>query len=462
MPASKNRSVRTEAQASPEQPSSLVRFRVLPALFGAFLGLSLLKFGNPPITEKWVNVPTNIYEFLLGYPWPISWAMGLLILLCVVGLFVANWKVFAPRWLLALPLIWLGWQLVSATQTVDAELTKATVKHFAACVACFYLGCFALSQTPRLGWFWLGLLLGFLLVVAIGWEQHFGGLEETRRYFFLYISPTIKEIPPGYYKKMTSNRIFSTLFYPNALAGVILLLLPPTLGLIQANSRYFTKQARIFLQSLVSVFSVSCLFWSGSKGGWLLFIVLGLVTLMQFPLGKRFKVIIATVVLAAGLAGFFWKYSSFFKKGATSVSARFDYWQAALHTAMRHPVFGTGPGTFFIPYMAIRRQESEPARLVHNDYLEQASDSGFVGFLSYGALMVCGLAWTYKKCRPNFNNQNREGERRWLPFGIWLGLLGWALQGLIEFGLYIPGGAWPAFALFGWVMQRREGEKDKD
>jgi O-antigen ligase len=183
---------------------------------------------------------------------------------------------------------------------------------------------------------------------------------------------------------------------------------------------------------------------------------------MQFPLGKRFKVIIATVVLAAGLGGFFWKYSSFFKKGATSVSARFDYWQAALHTAMRHPVFGTGPGTFFIPYMAIRRQESEPARLVHNDYLEQASDSGFVGFLSYGAFMVCGLAWTYKKCRPNFNNQNLEGERRWLLFGIWLGLLGWALQGLIEFGLYIPGGAWPAFALFGWVMQRREGEKDKD
>jgi O-antigen ligase len=459
MPSSKNRSVRTEAssqamvQGSPGQPSTLIRFKVFPGLFGAILGLSLLKFGNPPITEKWVNVPTNIYEFWLGYPWPINWALGLLILVSVMGLFVANWKVFAPRWLVGLPLIWFGWQMVSATQTVDAELTKATVKHFAACIVCFYLGCFALNQSPRLTWFWLGLIAGFVLVLAIGWEQHFGGLEETRRYFFLYIYPTMKEISPGYFKKMSSNRIFSTLFYPNALAGVILLLLPATLGLIQANRRYFTKQARIFLQSLVSVFALSCLYWSGSKGGWLLIMLLGIVTLLQFPFGKRFKLVIAAAVLAAGLGGFFWKYSTFFQKGATSVSARFDYWQAASHTAARHPVFGTGPGTFFIPYMEIKRPESEPARLVHNDYLEQASDSGVVGFLSYAAFIVTGLAWTFKKCRPSFNVPNSDAQQNWLLFGIWLGLVGWALQGFIEFGLYIPGEAWPAFALFGWLMQ---------
>ena len=83
--------------------------------------------------------------------------------------------------------------------------------------------------------------------------------------------------------------------------------------------------------------------------------------------------------LAGWAGGFFWRYSAFFQKGATSVGARFDYWQAALQTAKDKPLFGTGPGTFAIAYEKIKRPESEMARLVHNDYLEQASDSGVVG-----------------------------------------------------------------------------------
>jgi hypothetical protein len=47
---------------------------VFAGLFGAFLGLTLAKFGNPPIMEKWVSAPTQFYEFVFGYPWPIAWA----------------------------------------------------------------------------------------------------------------------------------------------------------------------------------------------------------------------------------------------------------------------------------------------------------------------------------------------------------------------------------------------------
>jgi hypothetical protein len=39
-----------------------------------------------------------------------------------------------------------------------------------------------------------------------------------------------------------------------------------------------------------------------------------------------------------------------------------------------------------------------------------------------------------------------------LRFSVWLGLMGWALQGLLEFGLYIPALAWPAFAFLGWLL----------
>jgi len=134
------------------------------------------------------------------------------------------------------------------------------------------------------------------------------------------------------------------------------------------------------------------------------------------------------------------------------VSARFDYWRAAVQTSRSHPLLGTGPGTFFIPYTAIKRPESEPARLVHNDYLEQASDSGLVGLLAYSALIVGGLVWTFKGTCHAETTSAGAGRKDWLRFSVWLGLLGWALQSLLEFGLYIPALAWPAFALLGWLV----------
>ena len=363
--------------------------RIFAVLFGAFLGLCLLKFGNPPITEKWVTAPEGFWEFLLGYPWPIAWAYGLLALVGVVGMAVAQRKSAAAWWLVALPLVWLAWQVLAGTHSVDPGLTKPTLKHFAACVVCFYFGYFCLSRVKRIGLFWVGLVCGLLMVVVAGWEQQFGGLKETRRYFFLYIYPQLKEVSPEYMKKMRSDRIFSTLFYPNTLAGGLLLLLPASLAALWQPRQLLTAAARCFLIGLVGVASLACLYWSGSKGGWLLMLMLGLMVLLRLRFNQRLKVALVTGVLLVGLAGFFLRHAGFFQKGATSVSARFDYWRAAVQTAKEKPLFGTGPGTFAIPYQKIKRPESEMARLAHNDYLEQASDSGLVGLLTY-ALFIAG------------------------------------------------------------------------
>lgn len=421
---------------------------VFAGLFGAFLGLCLLKFGNPPITEKYVTAPTDVYEFLLGFPWPMTWAYGLLVVVAVAGIAVKQWKSAAPWWLVVLPLAWLLWEFIAGTQSVDADLTGVTLKHFAACVLCFYLGYFSLSRGQRLWPFWLGLLGGFLLVLAAGWEQHFGGLAESRRYFFLYVYPHLNEVPPEYLKRVSSNRIFATLFYANSLAGAVLLLLPVALAALGRLRGFLTPAARGFLIAAVGVAGLACLYWSGSKGGWLLMLLLGLLGLLRAPFSRRIKIALVSVVLLAGLAGFFLKYAGFFQKGATSVSARFDYWRAAAQTVRARPVFGTGPGTFAIAYAKIKRPESEMARLVHNDYLEQASDSGVVGFLAYGLFIVCALARSY----PRSGKTAATGADDWLTFAVWLGVLGWSLQSMVEFGLYIPALAWPAFTLLGWLL----------
>jgi O-antigen ligase len=163
------------------------------------------------------------------------------------------------------------------------------------------------------------------------------------------------------------------------------------------------------------------------------------------------------------LAGFFWRYAAFFERGATSVSARLDYWRAAVQIVATHPLFGTGPGTFLIPYEKLKRPESETARLVHNDYLEQASDSGLPGAAIYTLFIGAALVRTFprrRKSEPRPGGSPAPGAdpakpaRDWLGYSVWLGVLGWSLQGLLEFGLYIPALAWTAFALLGWLLGR--------
>lgn len=453
------------AAAAKRKPRSDLWFE---AAFGAFLGLTLLKFGNPPIMEKWVTTPADIYQFVLGFPWPIAWAYGLLALLTLAGLFVGRWTVQMPRWLLFMPLVWFAWQLLAGTQSIDSRLTGPTLMHFAACVVCFYLGLFVLGRSERLTWFWPGLIAGFLMAMAVGWEQHFGGLAATRRYFELYrfyLFPN-GDVPPEYLKKMSSNRIFATFFYPNTLAGGVLLLLPPILAAVSQARKLFTAGARGFLIAVIGAGALACLYWSASKGGWLLMLFLGMLVLLQLEARPVVKILVVCGVMVVGLAGFWLRHAVFFEHGATSVSARFDYWRAALETSREHPLLGAGPATFSLSYARLKRPESEMTRLVHNDYLEQASDSGVPGFLAY-VLFIAGALWysaplRLQRAHPAGKSEAQKAKATvsttldWVYFAIWLGALGWALQQVAEFGLYIPALAWPAFALLGWLCAQTE------
>jgi O-antigen ligase len=419
-----------------------LRQNVFAIVFGAFLGLCLLKFGNPPIMEQWVTKPDGFLEFVISFPWPIQWAYGLLVVVAVAGVAAGRWDTSVPKWLVALPLLWFIWEFIAGTQSADWNLSKVTLMHFAICVVCFYLGLYSLSGVRRTGFFWTGIICGFLLVLVTGLGQHFGGLKETQAYFFTYIYPQMKVVPAEYLKKMKGERIFGTLFYPNTLAGAILLLLPPILAVLWGLRKRFTAGARGLLVAIVAAAALSCLYWSGSKGGWLLALLLGLIVLLRLKFRRVVKIGLIAGVLVLGLAGFFARHLGYFHRGATSATARFDYWRAAVQTTKEHPIVGTGPGTFFIAYERVRAKESEPTRLTHNDYLQQASDSGIPGFLLYTGFVVGSLVWIARK---------KDFLSDWQNFAIWLGVLGWALQSLMEFALYIPALSWSAFAFLGWM-----------
>ena len=234
-----------------------------------------------------------------------------------------------------------------------------------------------------------------------------------------------------------------TLVYPNALAQIILLLWPVSLALAFGATKNLKPFIRLAAIAMTLFLGGAAFFWTGSKLGWLVGIGLAGLVLLRLDWSKNLKLAAVALVLIVGLGIFAVRFHHYFAAGATSAGARFDYWRAAVQTTVAHPVFGTGPGTFQRPYAEIKSPDSEMARLAHNDFLEQFSDSGIFGGLTYAAWIFLALAIAGKKL---WRSQDH------FSFAIFVGLLGWFVQGLGEFGLFVPALAWTAFTLLGCLM----------
>jgi O-antigen ligase len=469
----------------PEKSISATEWYAL--VFGLFLGLAIWKFGNPAILDRVIVPPASWSDFWRD-AWPLEWGNRILLVLIVSGAALAvakmpHWP--AKRWLWILPLTWFGWQLVSATQSVDKHLTAVTLWQLGGCVACYFLGAVVIGN----GWKWLttGLMmaLAFCLVRAVNQriseyphEREF--LVESQNEGWTNVQPELflemkrdnvvinsngvdianplilqkyGEAPPTNSSKLsimrhrllsTKPRVSGTLVYPNALAGTVLLLWPIAIvGVLQVtrNLRGVTRWAAV---GLTAMLGGAAFFFSGSKTGWLIALGMGAFWLFRLNWPARLKWVTVAVLVAGGLMAFGLRFHSYFAKGATSVGARFDYWRVAAEVAIIHPGMGSGPGTFQRPYWNMKKPESEMARLVHNDYLEQFSDSGLVAGMSY--LLWVGLAlWTPGR------RIWKNGD--WMEFAILVGLLGWFVQGFMEFSLYVPALAWTAFTLLGCLVR---------
>jgi hypothetical protein len=441
---------------------------VFALVFGLFLGVALIKFGNPVILDSKIPPPVSWLEFRRD-SWPLHWAFGPLVILALAGVFLAfisrpRWT--GSKWLWILPLVWFGWQCVAATQTVDAELTRFTLWQFGGCLVCYLVGALLLRTKRSMNFLFVGLLAAFIfcLVRAVdqklfefprgrqslvegeqsGWTNFPPAVFQDMKRVGAIISTNGAEIiNPVYLAKYEKGRAYGTLVYPNALAGAVLLIFPAAIVLIWNGTRRLRGLIRAMARGLILFLGGAALLWSGSKSGWLIAILLGVLCFwrMPWPVGLKRGVLLALVII--GLVSFGIRFHSYFQKGATSVVARFDYWRAAGQITAQHPVVGSGPGTFQRPYADLKSPEAEMARLTHNDYLQQFSDSGLIGGISYVSWIVL---WIAVVGRQVFKKND-------LRFAIFLGVLGWLVQGMTEFGLYVPALAWTAFALMGVLIQ---------
>ena len=248
---------------------------------------------------------------------------------------------------------------------------------------------------------------------------------------------------PTILTKFAKGRVSGTLVYPNTLAEIILLLWPVSLVLAFGATRQMRPLVRAAVIGLTCFLGGAVFFWTGSKLGWLIGIGLAGMALLRLKCPTRLKLAMTVTVFVLGLGIFAVRFHHYFASGATSAGARFDYWRAAVKITKDRPCLGSGPGTFGQLYERLKSPESEMARLAHNDYLEQFSDSGIPGGVAYSLWIIFSMRVLGPKIWQSSD-----------PFSvaIFLGLLGYFLQGLGEFGLYVPALAWSAFTLLGWLV----------
>lgn len=449
---------------------------IFAALFGLFLGFALLKSGNPVILDDKVTPPASIGD-AWSDPWPPHWAFWLLLPLAVMGGVLAltkkrKWP--AARSLWVLPVIWLGWQFLSATRTVDARLTALTLPLFCGCVAGYFMGTFVIGSARGLRLLLAGALGGLLICLLTaywqwtelpivrqqliqaesnGWTNVTAEvMKEWRRDQFIIFTNGVEIANPIVLQKLAKRRVYGTQVYPNALAAAVLLLMPAATVFAFKDTRRLRSPIRVAAIALTLFFGIGGLYVTGSKSGWLIGVALGGLWLFRLKWPARLKTALIVLLAAVSLTAFGFRFRGYFMSGATSVGARFDYWRGALKTTAELPLFGSGPGTFQRAYARFKLPESEMARLAHNDYLEQFTDSGIPGGISYLGWIVSFLVIT--------------GLRVWrstdaLAFAVYLGLLGWFMQGLSEFSLYIPALSWTTFTLAGCLLKLTGNQFDK-
>jgi O-Antigen ligase len=452
--------------------------KIYALAFGLFLGLAILKFGNPVILDQKISPPNSFSEFWSDF-WPTHWANWIFFPLACIGAIMAfakknRWP--ATKWLWLLPLLWFGWQILSATQTVDSDLTATTLWQFAGCVACYFLGAFLFGNPRALNFLLVGVLVAFTfcLIRAVNqrlveFPQSYHLLVEGQRAGWTNIPPKmvlemkrdqtiittngVDIANPAILAKFAKNRVMGTMVYPNALAGIILLLFPIALVLVFNSAKKLRPIVRAAAIALTLGLGGAAFFWTGSKLGWLIAMLLGGLCLFRLRWPIKLKILALILVAVVGLGIFAVRFHHYFAKGATSVVARFDYWRAAVQTTRAYPLLGTGPGTFQRPYARLKSPEAEMARLAHNDYLEQFSDSGILGGIFYSAWIVTTLIFIGRKI---WKSENQ------IAFAIFLGLFGWFVQGFGEFGLFIPASAWIAFTFLGCALALVTNPFDKN
>lgn len=233
----------------------------------------------------------------------------------------------------------------------------------------------------------------------------------------------------------------------NAFAALINLLWFPATYLF-LSARLTTKTSLKILLG-IGLFVISlALFATSSRGGllsWLLLLPVMLWVAYRQISSKKLILALLAIIVMSYLCSAKVLHSDIFDRtfqvGSSSqagelskdpsTSARLMLWQSTINIAKDNPVFGTGWGTFVAHYPAYRSplEYSTYGEFTHNDYLQLASEGGFIALI----LLLVILVKLIIQLR---NNVCKNDDASFYAVALLLGVLAIFIQASVNFIFY--------------------------
>jgi hypothetical protein len=131
--------------------------------------------------------------------------------------------------------------------------------------------------------------------------------------------------------------------------------------------------------------------------------------------------------------------------GDVSSSARWDWWKESWAEWQRHPVGGTGAGTFDLTHRRLRT-DSTYATEPHNLPLQFLTETGIVGFALFLGIAFAGAGALVETLR------RLEGEDRLAAAALAVAVAAYVAHGLVDFDWDFVAVTAPAVAIFGVLV----------
>ena len=355
------------------------------------------------------------------------------------------WQAFANpgRWSpLATPihyLVVLYWG-ISAAATALSPVKRAAFTGLSKLT--LYLILFALMarvlRSPRVRSWVIGIYLhAALLVSSYGIQQKITGVAALATWVDP-TSPSAKE-----------PRVYSYLGNPNLLAAYLLPAIALSLVAIFAWRRWGPK----LLAITMLIVNATCLYYTGSRGGWIGFAVMMLVLLallfhwwslylprfwrtlaLPAALGIIAAVVVLAVLVVAPLRD---RASSIFVgRNDSSNNFRINVWTAVLQMIQDRPVLGIGPGNVAFNSVYPRYQRTRYSALsAYSIPLEIAVETGIIGFTCFVWLLLVTFNLGWRQLQRLRAVRDRDGF--WL-MGAIATLLGLLSHGFVDTVWYRP------------------------
>jgi O-antigen ligase len=144
--------------------------------------------------------------------------------------------------------------------------------------------------------------------------------------------------------------------------------------------------------------------------------------------------------------------------GADMVEARELPGARTLELAKDFPVFGAGPGSYYLAFPPYRTERITAFfDHAHNDYLQFAAESGFLGLAILAAFVILALGAALLA-----QWQRRDPLMRGISFACIMGVTSILIHSWVDFNLQIPANAalFMVLLALGWIslhLDRREG-----